>query len=169
MRFSGRSSLMAVVSVTLVTSCGGGSVDPEQAAKAAQADDAPTSVVKISLTEDDSAASRLIGSWTLVALDGGPVPEVGKTPRLEFFDDGSVAGVSGVNSFRTESEIVDDRISFGLMAMTKMAGPPEAMELESTFMTLLGSVSTFGIEGDTLRLWDGDNEALTFDRLEATP
>jgi heat shock protein HslJ len=47
-----------------------------------------------------------------------------------------------------------------------MAGPPEAMALEQTFLERLSAVSAFDVEGDTLRLWAGDTEALTFERAE---
>jgi putative lipoprotein len=107
---------------------------------------------------------ELLGSWTLVALDGQPVPEVGKTPTLEIFEDGSAAGVSGVNRFRSQLDASDGRLSFGPVASTKMAGPPAAMELEGTFVARLGTVGAYAVEGTTLRLWTGDNEALTFER-----
>jgi heat shock protein HslJ len=108
----------------------------------------------------------LLGEWTLVALDGEPVPEVGKTPTLEILEDGSAAGVSGVNRYRTQLELADGRLDFGPTAGTKMAGPPEAMALESDFLARLDAVSTYQVEGDTLRLWAGDNEALTFSRVK---
>jgi hypothetical protein len=40
------------------------------------------------------------------------------------------------------------------------------MALEQAFLARLGAVSTFAIEGDVLRLWAGDNDALTFERAE---
>jgi heat shock protein HslJ len=49
-----------------------------------------------------------------------------------------------------------------------MAGPPAAMELEGTFLARLGAVSSYAVEGSTLRLWAGDNEAMTFERAEPT-
>ena len=107
---------------------------------------------------------ELIGSWTLVAIDSAPVTKVGATPTLEILEDGSVAGVGGVNRFHAQLGIVDGRLSFGPAAATKMAGPPEAMDLESTYLTRLAAVSTFDIDGETLRLAAYDNEALTFVR-----
>ena len=94
------------------------------------------------------------------------MPEVGKTPTLEILEDGSAAGVSGVNRYRTRLELSDGRLAFGPTAGTKMAGPPEAMALESDFLARLDAVSTYQVEGDTLRLWAGDNEALTFSRVK---
>jgi heat shock protein HslJ len=46
-----------------------------------------------------------------------------------------------------------------------MAGPPEAMALEKLFLTRLESVSSFEVEGDTLHLYTGDSETVTFQRI----
>jgi heat shock protein HslJ len=111
----------------------------------------------------------LVGSWTLAAIDGEAVEAVGATPDLRVFEDGKVAGVAGVNRFNAEIQATDGRVLFGPVATTKMAGPPEAMELENTYLARLGAVSSYEVEGDTLRLWAGDNEALTFERTLIEP
>lgn len=115
---------------------------------------------------DQELPADLIGSWTLAEIDGAPVTKVGKTPTLEIFDDGSVSGVGGVNRFQTQLKLVDGRMTFGPVAATKMAGPPEAMDLESTYFIRLGAVSSYEADGETLRLWAGDDEGLTLERTE---
>ena len=40
------------------------------------------------------------------------------------------------------------------------------MEIERVFLQRLGAVSTYAIDGDTLRMWASDNQALTFQRKE---
>lgn len=40
------------------------------------------------------------------------------------------------------------------------------METERVFLQRLGAVSTYAIEGDTLRMWAGDSEALTLERAD---
>jgi heat shock protein HslJ len=40
------------------------------------------------------------------------------------------------------------------MISTKMAGPPEAMELENRFVRLLGEAGTFELSGDALIIWN---------------
>lgn len=122
--------------------------------------------------EDDVTVSRedlsaLVGSWTLVALDGEPVPAVGTTPTLEVREDGAVGGTSGVNRYMARLEtggLGAGRIGFGPAAGTKMAGPPEAMELERLYLDRFGAVGTYELESDTLRLFAGDSVALTFER-----
>jgi hypothetical protein len=116
-----------------------------------------------------AALGRLVGPWTLVALDGEPAEAVGEAITLEIAEDGAVAGVSGVNRFMTRIETADlgeGRLAFAPAAGTRMAGPPEAMALEQAFLERLTAVSTFAVDGDALRLWAGDTEALTFERAE---
>jgi heat shock protein HslJ len=123
-------------------------------------------------SDDDGNAAELaalVGSWTLVALDGEPVDEVVKAITLEIRDDGSAGGSSGINRFMTRlnSEALAERqIEFAPAAGTRMAGPPQAMEIERAFLQRIGAVSTYAIEGDNLRMWAGDNEALTFERAD---
>jgi hypothetical protein len=38
------------------------------------------------------------------------------------------------------------------------------MEIERLFLQRVGSVSAYSIEEDTLKMWTGDNETLTFER-----
>ncbi len=116
-----------------------------------------------------SGLAVLVGSWTLVALDGTPVEAVGKPITLEVAEDGAVAGVSGINRFMTRIETADlaeGRLGFAPAAGTRMAGPPEAMALEQAFLERVSAVSTFSADDGVLRLWAGDNEALTFERAE---
>ena len=40
------------------------------------------------------------------------------------------------------------------------------MDLESVFFTRLGTALNYETDGETLRLWAGDNEALVFVRPE---
>jgi hypothetical protein len=123
--------------------------------------------------DDGRSAGRaaLVGSWTLVALDGKPVEPVGEQVTLDIAEDGAVSGVSGVNRFMTRLETAalaeGRRFAVAPAAGTRMAGTPDAMALEQTFLARLSAASDFAIDGDVLRLWAGDNEALTFERASA--
>lgn len=156
--------------LTTLAACGSGSADPQQAATGPATQPAPPANEKSALDAADVPATAVagnpVGAWNLIAIDGAAVPEVGKQPTLVISEDGAASGVGGVNRYSAQIEISGGRVAFGPTAATKMAGPPEAMELESTFFTRLGEVSTFAVDGDTLRLWAGDNEALTFERAE---
>jgi heat shock protein HslJ len=127
--------------------------------------------VYASSDEDKNATglAALVGSWTLVTLDGEPVDEVVKPITLEIRDDGGAGGSSGVNRFMTRlntEALAEGRIVFAPAAGTKMAGPPQAMETEQMFLQRIAAVSTYAIEGDTLKMWAGDDEALTFERAD---
>jgi len=156
--------------LTGVAACGSGPVkSPQETPDTATEAPAVTNEVPIAEFQDVAYAAvdgGLVGAWILVTIDGEPVPEVGKQPTMEISGDGAVSGVGGVNRFNTQVEVVDGRLSFGPTAATKMAGPPEAMDLESAFFTRLGTALNYEIDGETLRLWTGENEALVFVRPE---
>ena len=156
-------AVMALAIVATVA-CGSGGLDQRTAASEEAAEPTVGPIDKDVVVEKIPVG--VIGEWVLTAIDGAPVTQAGKVPTLEVHEDGTAAGVGGVNRFRTEVQFVDNNLSFGPAAATKMAGPPEAMELESTYLARLGAVSTYVIESETLRLWAGDNEALTFKRME---
>jgi heat shock protein HslJ len=127
--------------------------------------------VYASSDEDGNAAklAAMVGSWTLVAMDGEPVDEIGEQITLEIRDDSSAWGSSGINRYMTRlntDALAEGQIGFAPTAGTKMAGPPKAMEIERLFLRRIGAVSTYAIEGDTLRMSAGDNEALTFERAD---
>lgn len=111
----------------------------------------------------------LVGSWTLIAIDGHP-GEVGDlTPTLEIREDGSIGGFSGVNRFMTalgSDALVQGNISLDQAATTRMAGPPRAMAFEKIYLERLAAVTGFEVDGDTLRLRAGDAEVLTFNRVD---
>ena len=109
---------------------------------------------------------RLVGTWTLVAIDGEPVSGAGTIPTVEIDEHGEAAGVAGVNRFRTQLGADDGKISVGAIAATKMAGPQEAMEVEDAFLQHLGSADGYQVAGDTLRLTTAGDEVLTFERSE---
>jgi len=162
--------MILALALTGVAACGSGPANPPQVTPDA-ATEAPAAtnealIVEVKDVPDAVVDGGLVGAWILVTVDGEPVPEVGKQPTMEISEDGTVSGVGGVNRFNTQVEVVDGRLSFGPTAATKMAGPPEAMDLESVFFARLGTVLNYETDGETLRLWAGDNEALVFVRPE---
>lgn len=66
--------------------------------------------------------------------------------------DGQAAIRTGCNSGSTGVEISDSTITFGPIALTKMACPPELTELEATVLAVLDGVVTYEISGDNLSL-----------------
>jgi heat shock protein HslJ len=116
---------------------------------------------------DEPEEIPIAGEWNLVAIDQQPLKS-GGTPTLVFEQDGSCWGSTGVNKFQSRvdlKKLAEGWLKLGPAAVTRMAGPPEAMALEKLFLTRLESVSSFEVEGDTLHLYTGDSETVTFQRI----
>lgn len=95
-------------------------------------------------------ADRLVGvTWTCFEFKvaGAPqtVPE--QTPiTAEFTADGTLSGNSGVNNYNTTYTTDGDGMTIGPeIASTKMAGPEEAMTLESNYLTTLPTTVRYNI------------------------
>lgn len=109
----------------------------------------------------------ITGEWSLVAIDQNPLSS-GGTPTLVFESDGRCWGSTGVNKFNALAsfeKLADGWLTLGPAAVTRMAGPPEAMVLERLFLHRLEKVSAFKIDGDTLHLFAGTQETATFERV----
>lgn len=108
-------------------------------------------------------------NWTCTRLEGIDMPE-GSRPTLEFgaADDSGVlkiGGFAGVNRFGGTANAVGAGLAFGPMMATRMAGPPERMELERAFLGVFHAIDEAKVSGDTLVLLDGHNAVATFTRV----
>jgi heat shock protein HslJ len=104
---------------------------------------------------------RYEGEWELASIDGHPV-SVARTPTL-LFEEKRVSGHTGVNAFGGEL-ISSQPFDVGPFAMTKMAGPPDAMALESRYVFLLDKSDRASIEGDTLTMTAPGETPMVFRR-----
>ena len=96
--------------------------------------------------------------WTLVELDGQPLP-AGIEPPLIHFEGGSVRGFAGCNRFNaTVTESKPGEIDVGAPAATKKACPPAQMDLEQKFLAELDAVNRYSYLAGQLALGfqDGD-------------
>ena len=76
-------------------------------------------------------------TWTCVTLNGAAITAT-RPPTITFDGAGRVNGFSGVNRFGGSVESAEaGELHFGQMMSTKMAGPPEQMALESSFLDAL--------------------------------
>ncbi len=71
-----------------------------------------------------------------------------------------MSGNLGVNSFNGTYELSGDDITFSPLASTKMAGPPEAMEQEATFLEALEAAAHVQVQDGTLTVLDSDDAPL---------
>lgn len=94
--------------------------------------------------------------WALIELNGkavvAPAGEQGP-PTLRFdAEKKQVSGFSGVNHFFGGAEKEGEKLKLGPLAGTMMAGPPEAMAVESAFLKVLESANRWRIADGKLEL-----------------
>lgn len=90
--------------------------------------------------------------WQLVEIDGQPL-QAGIEAPLIVFERASVRGFAGCNRFNaTISESKPGEIAIGAAAGTKMACPPEKMELEDRFLAQLALVNRYTYQAERLAL-----------------
>jgi hypothetical protein len=106
------------------------------------------------------------GGWRVISLRDALVPE-GVTATISFGADGLVSGRTGCNRFSGPYSLSGEGLSFGKLAVTRMACPPPEMETEQRFIDLLQTVTraTPG-ENGRLRLMAGDEQAMVIDRAD---
>jgi len=95
-------------------------------------------------------------TWQLASMRGAPTAAAGaRAPVTMAFDAGSrVSGMSGVNRYGARVDAGPDWLHVSAALSTRMAGPPEAMELESAFLSRLQRAGGWRVDGDRLRLFD---------------
>lgn len=121
---------------------------------------APTSIVTWSITGT---------VWNLVELNGEMVAAE-KVPTLQLEPGGArVVGFGGVNRFTGGYTLEGDKLSLGLTASTRMAGPPKLMDIESKVFQILGSVTGYEIKGQWLALKSGDKVVVRAQAMPAQP
>jgi lactoylglutathione lyase len=77
--------------------------------------------------------------------------------RLE---NGRVSGTAGINRVMGDYRLDGPNLAFGPLATTMMAGPPEQMERERTFLAELARVEGWSVDGDQLVLRDSNGVEL---------
>ena len=87
---------------------------------------------------------ELTGSWCVVSIGGEPVG--GVTASMEFTSDGQVRGFSGANQFSGTYQTQGDRIEFGRLVSTLMAGPDDANRVEQHLYATLTGEQTFSVD-----------------------
>ncbi|WP_265581507.1 META domain-containing protein [Methanofollis aquaemaris] len=107
----------------------------------------------------------LVGTnWTLESYHTGDaiVSVIAGTEITAVFDeDGKVAGSAGCNRYFASYEVNGTEMTVGPAGSTLMACPDEdVMKQENTFLSLLGTVKSFAIEGDRLSFMDENGTAV---------
>ncbi len=126
-----------------------------------------------SLPED--AVANLEGTtWALTAfieektVEGMPTPLLmaldllAETEITATFEDGTVRGSAGCNTYGTDYALDESSLIFESIAVTEMAcvGPAGIMEQEQRYLNFLGDVTAYRIHGNQLWLETSDGRAL---------
>jgi lactoylglutathione lyase len=99
----------------------------------------------------------------MIIADGTEWTLEGGEGQTLLFEDGRIAGYGGVNRYAGEYTLDGEELTLGPLAVTRMAGPAEAMESERRYLDALGRAARAAVEEGTLVLADGDgNELLRF-------
>ncbi len=117
----------------------------------------------LALTACATAGSLEGTLWQVTAyrnVDGEMVESLPDVKTTAQFEDGSVGGNSGCNGYNGPYQVDGKNISFGPMMSTMMACPPPMMEQETGYMTALGMVDTFEVDGETLTMFDEGGEVV---------
>lgn len=97
------------------------------------------------------------GEWTLVAIDGEPLPTGAEAPTATFAD-GRIAGFGGCNRYTGPiEEKAPGTIEIGPVAGTMMACA-DGVEIEPAYLQRLGMVTRYRVEGGRLHLWGDDDD-----------
>jgi heat shock protein HslJ len=114
----------------------------------------------------NSPANPLGGQeWRLKELDGEPIEQRhgAEPPDLKFdTEKKTVSGSTGINRLTGGYKLDANKLKFGNLAMTKMAGPEELMKQETEFVNALESVDSWKRTGDRLELMSGDKVVAAF-------
>ncbi len=115
--------------------------------------------------QSDPPADSLDGSvWKIVSLDGPAGSLTAPDGAYLAYADGRVSISTGCNSGSAEVEVADDTITFGPMALTRMACEGDVMEFENAVVQMLDGPLEYTLESDDLTLSDGES-TLTLQRI----
>ena len=100
-------------------------------------------------------------AWALTesSLSSQELGNLGIT--ADFFKE-QMSGQAPVNSYFTDYTTEGEKITFGPIGSTMMAGEPEAMAAEAAYFELLGTVTTFELTPEKLTLKAGAQEVLGY-------
>ena len=84
------------------------------------------------------------------------------------FDDGTVSGNAGCNDYTGTYTVAGDKLTIGPLAATKKACGPAETVVETAFLTAMGRVATFTVNGSSLELKTAEGKVgMTFAATEA--
>lgn len=108
----------------------------------------------------------LIGNeWRCTRIGSRTLTE-DRTPTLLMTDEGKASGFAGVNRWFGTYSVDGSTLKFGMLGMTRMAGPPERMQLEQTYADALAGVTRWSVSSGRLQMSDSNALVLEFVNAE---
>ena len=98
-----------------------------------------------------ATAESLTGGWTLYTMEdkNGEYPiSCNVTMSFNFGEETEIFGLAGINNYHGIVSIDGLDITFGPIAVTKMAGLPEDMVTEDNFLRILSDVNQIGFSNN---------------------
>lgn len=103
-------------------------------------------------------------SWKLVSISGEKIKVNEEFEGITLdFKENEIDGNAGVNNYFGSFSLNSNKISFGSIGSTRMAGSPELLNLEMKYLKVLQGVTNYYFENDNLVLKNG-NESLVFEK-----
>ncbi len=139
-------------------------------ASAALPDPAPVPAPPVPQTPGIVQPGIVGSSWLAEDIGKKGVIDNART-FIRFDSPEKVSGSGGVNRFNGTCKLAGDKLSFGPLMSTRMAGPPAVMDQEAKFLAALAKVTAFKLdENDLLHLLDKDGqELLRLSRSDGDP
>ena len=116
----------------------------------------------------------IVGDWRLCQFgdeDPESLPaEEDQRPTLVIDEEAKVSGFAGVNRYGgslSAKAVAEGVFLLGPVVATRMAGPREAMDLETRFLRMLSEASSFRVIDDDLVLEAEGESLLRFTRTGA--
>jgi heat shock protein HslJ len=115
-------------------------------------------IIGIAVVADESVEGETWVADELQTASGNSQPLAG-TFLSVVFDDGSLSGTSGCNTYFTSYAIDGDSIEIGVIGSTRAfcSDPTGVMDQESAYLGLLERADHYERDGDRLVLLEGDN------------
>jgi heat shock protein HslJ/uncharacterized lipoprotein NlpE involved in copper resistance len=115
----------------------------------------------------DTRAALLEEAWTLVAIDGDPIGDLGEVdaPTLQWTEPNQIAGFSGCNQFSGRGVLRGTLLVSEPLAATRMFCDG-SMDLESRYLAILGAGGAWLRDGAHMVLYEGPEERARFARMQ---
>jgi heat shock protein HslJ len=98
-------------------------------------------------TGPTATSDALAGSqWELRSIDGQPLIGGDGPLVITFGHDGRVSGTTGVNQLTASYSLTPEYLTFGPLATTRRAGPPELMEQEHRIVSSLAGMCSYRLD-----------------------